>query len=69
MADPAPAFWHSGHAIARESEDPEGEMSLEQYMHSSEIYRSVSVTSPLPPPSSEIQAIMRRHNLNVTTTF
>ncbi|KOS46306.1 hypothetical protein ACN38_g2818 [Penicillium nordicum] len=60
-------------------------MSLEQYMHSSEIYRSVSVTSPLPLPVKmetvpaleqkirplypEIQAIMRRHNLNVTTTF
>jgi hypothetical protein len=85
MADPAPVFWHSGYAIARESEDLEGEMSLEQYMHYSDIYQSVSVTSPLPLPVKmetvpaleqkigplylEIRAIMRRHNLNVTTTF
>jgi hypothetical protein len=60
-------------------------MTLEQYMHSSEIYRSVSVTIPLPLPVKmetipaleqeisplypQILAIIRRHNLNVTLTF
>lgn len=60
-------------------------MSLEQYMHSSDLYRSVSVVDPLPLPVEmetvstleqkirpfypEIEAIMRRHNLNVTSTF
>ncbi|CAG8890772.1 unnamed protein product [Penicillium egyptiacum] len=96
MADPAPVLWPSGHPTPplsprkrrrylRESEESQGEMSLEQYMYSSEIYRSVSITSPLPLPVKmetvpaleqkisplypEIQAIMRRHNLDVTTTF
>ncbi|KAJ5816176.1 hypothetical protein N7447_008409 [Penicillium robsamsonii] len=96
MTDPTPVLWPSGHPtpplsprkrrrFLRESKESEGEMSLEQYMHSSEIYRSVSVTSPLPLPVKmetvpaieqkisplypEIRAIMRRRNLNVLTTF
>ncbi|KAJ5257869.1 hypothetical protein N7497_000827 [Penicillium chrysogenum] len=68
-----------------DSEESEGEMSLEQYMHSCDIYRSVSVTSPLPLPVKmetvpameqkisplypAILAIMRRHNLDVNSSF
>lgn len=96
MADPAPAFRPSGYPTPplsprtrrrhlRESEESEGEMSLEQYMHSFEHYRSVSVTTPLPLPTKRqdlpsldekirplhprIQAIMRDHNLNVNSIF
>lgn len=96
MAAPTPVLWPSGRPtpplsprkrrrFLRDSEESEGEMSLEQYMHSSEIYRSVSVTSPLPLPVKmetvpaleqkisplypEILAIMRRHNLDVNSTF
>ncbi|KAJ5402550.1 uncharacterized protein N7487_008446 [Penicillium crustosum] len=59
-------------------------MSLEQYMHSFDVYLSVSIiSSPSLPVKAEtvttleqnirplyleIEAIMRRHNLNVTST-
>ncbi|KAJ5135282.1 uncharacterized protein N7515_004560 [Penicillium bovifimosum] len=96
MVDPAFVLRPSGHLTPplsprkrrrylRDSEDSEGEMSLQQYMHSTEYYRSVSLESPQPLPVKmepapaleqeisplypEVLAIMRRHNLNVNTTF